>query len=67
MLGTGAQRQTVTAGLAKCSWTREKRKMLGEDGVEADPRRKETDPDLEKKPKLEGEAFQVVFYHLGLE
>jgi len=36
--------------------------MLGEDGVEADPRGKETDPDLEKEPKLEGEAF-----HLGLE
>ena len=40
----------------------EKRKVLGEDGVEADPRGKETDPDLEKEPKLEGEAF-----HLGLE
>ena len=29
MLGIGAQRQTVTAGLAKCLWTRGKRKMLG--------------------------------------
>lgn len=41
--------------------------MLGQGGVEADPRGKETGPGLEKEPKVEGEAFQVALSHLELE
>lgn len=46
---------------------REKKKMLGEDDIEADPKGEVTDLGLEKEPEMEGEAFQVPFCHLGWE